>query len=60
MGSVPTGAVKGSLVGLWYNLLLLERPGFRYSEDESFCGSVFAGRHEKKELICCAVRNSEA
>ena len=38
MGSVPTGGVKGSLVGMWYNLLLLERPGCRYSEDESFCG----------------------
>ena len=47
---VQARAVKGSL---------LEIPGCRHPEDESFRGFLLQAGHEKMELICCAVRNSE-
>ena len=46
-------AVKGSLAGPWY-LLLLDMPGCRHPEDESFRWFLSQAGREKKELICCA------
>ena len=40
-------------------LLLLKMPGCRHPEDESFRGFLTQAGRKKKELICCAVRNSE-
>ena len=55
---IQARAVKRYLVGPWY-LLLLEMPGCRHAEDESFRGFLSQARREKRELMCCAVRNSE-